>query len=203
MTKKYYIDLAHENLGEAFRRHISKPAVESAINTVYNQICYDLYVAGNKDFQLSRKRFTDQAVTWDSVADVYYTTYPAAIVPDINMDMVVELVKGSDTLFLPSTEETRIVVTDLQSPDLDTNVYTIFKRERIEYLNMESLSDDEIEEGGTPTPRFTTVRMDLAIQFKEFAITDEVFMPAGRDYEVIQLAVDFLKKEPIVDIKNM
>jgi hypothetical protein len=44
--------------------------------------------------------------------------------------------------------------------------------------------------------------MDLAIQFKEFDLTDTVYMPMGMDYEVLQLARDSLNKEPILQVPD-
>lgn len=202
MVKQQFIDSLHNLLGEALREHIEPQDVEVAINDAYNQICLELFQSGRMKYDLCRKRFTDVAVTWDSDADVYYSTYPAAIVPDINMDMIVETIRGSDLLFYPSSEKTRRRVKGLQSNDLNNHIPTILKRERIEYDNMESLTDAEIVDGATPTPRIATVRMDLAIQFKEFAATDVVYMPAGNDYKVKQLAFDYLKQEPIIEVRN-
>ena len=202
MTKQEHIDSVYELLGEAFREKIEPQVVEASLNAAYNQICLELSTSGNKSFDLCRKRFTGVAVTWDSDADVYYSTYPAAIVPKLNVEMIVELVRGSDLYFYPSSEKTRRLVSGSQSDELNTGIPTILKRERIEYRNMESLSDDEIDGGSTPTPKVATVRMDLAIEFRDFATTDEVYMPDGRDYQVYQLALDMLRNEPIMDVRN-
>mgnify|MGYP001013040274 CR=1 FL=1 len=202
MTKQEYIDFVHEELGEALRKNIEKQSVEAAINTAYNQIVFDLVRGGVRNFDLCRKRFTSIAVTYDSNADVYYSDWPAAIVPHINGEMIVSTVQGSGIRFAPMSEQDVLLTTGLLVDLIDTTIYTIIKRERIEYYNMESLSQDEIDTGSSPTPKISTVRMDLAIEFREFATTDEVYMPMGRDYEVLELALDFLRKEPIIDIRN-
>jgi hypothetical protein len=197
MTKKQHIDQIEELLGEAYYDKISKPVIEVTLNTAYNQICSTM----NK-FDLCRKRFTGIPVVWDSSAEVYYSDYPAAIVPTINSEMIVSTIKGSGALFSPTTEQESRLVYTLSSNDIDNRIYTILKRERIEYENMESLTDEEIEDGATHTPKVPTVRMDLAIEFKEFEDTDEVYMPAGKDYEVKQIALDMLRNEPIIDVRN-
>lgn len=202
MTKKEFIDSVHEMIGEALREEINKPVVEVALNSAYNQLVFDLVKAGVRNFDLCRKRFTGVAVTYDSTADVYYSNWPAAVVPHINNEMIVNTVQGIGLRFAPISEQDILLSENLPVNDIDTTIYTIVKRERIEYYNMESLDQDDIDEGATPTPQVATVRMDLAIEFREFDDTDEVYMPLGRDYEVMQLALDMLRKEPVIDIRN-
>jgi hypothetical protein len=201
MIKQNYIDLVF-NPESVKYENLTKTMVEVIINTAYNQKCWDLTRSGLKNFDLCRKRFTGIAVTWDSLANVYYSDYPAAIVPNINAEMIVSTIAGSGLLFYPTSEQTQRLVESLASNSLNTHIPTILKRERIEYLNMETYSQDEIDNGETPTPRISTVRMDLAIQFKDFLSTDTVYMPGGSDQEVLQSAIDFLKQEPIMEVRN-
>ena len=201
MTKQGFIDYCYNELYGKMD-NLTKTMVEVAINNAYNQICWDLIKGGARKFDLCRKRFTGIAVTWDTVSDCYYSNYPAAIVPHLNAEMIVSTIKGSGLLFYPTTESSLRVAENLPCSALNNHIETILKRERIEFYNMESLSLEEIENNSSPTPRVPTVRIDLAIQFKEFLSTDTVYMPAGRDYEVLQLAIDFLKQNPIMDIRN-
>lgn len=203
MTKQDYIDAVHEMLGDQFRKVIEKQVVEVAINNAYNQIVFDLVKSGLRTFDLCRKRFTGVAVSYDTDASVYYSTYPAAIVPHINGEMIINTVQGIGLRFAPTTEQTILLTEDLPVNDIDNTIYTIIKRERVEYYNMETYTQEEIdEEDETPTPKSSTVRMDLAIQFKEFSATDVVYMPMARDYEVMQLALDMLRNEPIIETPN-
>jgi hypothetical protein len=196
MTKQMYIDYCYnESYGKM--DNLTKTMVEIAINNTYNQVC-----VGVKKIDICRKRFTAVPVIWDTVSGCYYSNYPAAIVPNLNADMIVSTIKGSGLLFYPTTESSLRIASVLPCSDLNTHIETILKRERIEYYNMESLSLEEIENGSNPTPRVPTISIDLAIQFKEFLSTDVVYMPNGRDYEVLQLAIDFLKQNPIMDIRN-
>jgi hypothetical protein len=201
MTKQQVIDSVW-NLLQDKSENLTKQMVEVFINDTYNQTCWDLVKGRVKNFDLCRKRFTGIAVTWDSAAGVYYSDYPAAIVPEINAEMIVSTIYGSGLLFYPSSEKRQRLVQDLTSNTLNTHIPTILKRERVEYRNMETYSQEELDNGETPTPRIATVRMDLAIQFKEFLPTDVVYMPAGRDYEVKQLAIDFIKQLPIMEVRN-
>lgn len=201
MQKIEHIDALHEHIGEAYRKEIPKQMCEVAINYAYNQTATELAANGAR-IDLSRKRYTDQAVTWDADASVYYTNYPAAIIPKMNIDMIVETIRGGGLKFVPTSERELRLVQNLQSHGLDTNISTVLKRERIEYDNMESLSQDEIDNGSSPTPKISSVRMDLAIEFREFADTDEVYMPGGNDYLVMQLAEDWLLKQNIIQVRN-
>jgi hypothetical protein len=201
MTKQNHIDYLY-NSEYSKSENLTKTMVEVAINASYNQVCWDLVKGRVKNFDLCRKRFTNISVVWDSSADVYYSNYPAPIVPEINTEMIVSTIKGGGYRFNPSSEQNQRIVQSLASNSLNLHIPTILKRERVEYNNMESLSVEEIENGSSPTPKIATVRMDLAIEFKGFISTDIVYMPAGRDYEVMQLAIDYLKQNPIMEVRN-
>lgn len=201
MTKAQFIDEVW-NLTHDSSENLTKQMVEIVINNMYNQICWDLVKGRVRNFDLCRKRYTGIPVIWDSSANIYYSDYPAAIVPEINSDMIVSTIQGSGLFFVPSSEQNIRLVESLVSNSLNTHIKSILKRERVEYYNMESLTQEDINNGSTPTPRVATVRMDLAVEFKEFLLTDVVYMPAGRDYEVLQLAVDFIMKEPIMEVRN-
>jgi hypothetical protein len=202
MRKIDYIDEVENLLGELFQDKIDKPTIEAAINIAYNQEVFNLVKSGLRNFDLCRKRFTDIPVVWDSSAEVYYSTYPASIVPHINTEMIVSTIRGEDLRFYPSSEQVIRLTEILASNSLNNHIRTILKSERVEYYNMESMSDEEIESGADHTPKVSEVRMDLAIQFKDFLGTDTVYMPAGEDYLVIQLALDILRNEPIIDVRN-
>ena len=202
MTKQYHIDSVHEMLGDPFRKQIEKQTVEAALNHCYNQMVFDLISGRVKMFDLCRKRFNSVTVSYDTTNAVYYSNWPKAIVPNINLEMIINTVQGSGIRIGLMTESDLQLSENLPVNNVDTTIYAIIKRERLEYYNMETYSQEEIDKGETPTPLLTTVRMDLAIQFKEFSATDEVYMPMGRDYEVHQLALDMLRKEPIMEIRN-
>jgi hypothetical protein len=196
-TKQNHIDYVY-NEGYSKIENLTKTMAEFHINIAYNQICSTLL----NRYDLCRKRFTNIPVVWDTTAGVYYSNYPAAIIPTINADMIVELIYGSGIRINPTSENTLLVTQGLLVNDIDTSISTILKRDRIEYYNMETYSDQEISDGENPTPKISTVRMDLAIQFKEFLSTDVVYFPAGKDYEVLQLAIDLMKQQPIMEVRN-
>jgi len=200
-TKAYHIDSVRNMQGD---KKYKTPAqdIEAALNDAYNQIAYDSSLNKRVKLDLCKKRFTGIDVTWDSAGGVYYSNYPKAIVPNISMDMIVNTLRGQDLRLMPTTEKTIRLTANLPVNNLDTTIYFVIKRERIEFYNMESLSDAEIENGSSPTPKLSTIRLDYAIQFKEFELTDEVYFPMGRDYEVKQLALDYLNKEPIIELRN-
>jgi hypothetical protein len=202
MTKQENIDHIHEVIGDSLRKATPKSVVEAELNTAYNQIVFDIIKSGIVNFDLCRKRFTGIAVIYDSAADVYYSNYPAAIVPHINGEMIINTLQGSGFRFAPISEQSILLTVGLPVDGIDSTIYTVIKRERIEYYNMESLDQDDIDNGADPTPRVSSVRMDLAIEFRDFDSTDEVYMPMGRDYEVKQLAEDRIRKQPIIEIRN-
>jgi hypothetical protein len=201
MTKLNIIDSVFEMLG-ALSDKVDKQLVEIAINDAYNQIVYDIVRSGKNDFDLCRKTFTGISVTWDTAGAVYYSSFPKSIVPNINTEMIVQTIQGSDLRFSPTTEQGLQLTVGSVMDGTDNGISYILKRERIEFYNMESLSQDEIDNGSSPTPRVPTIKMNLAIQFKEFDNTDEVYFPMGRDYEIKQLALDYLNKEKIIQIRN-
>lgn len=200
-TKKWHIDSVRNNLG-ALKFKIRPQTVEADINSAYNQVLLEIANATADNVILSRKRFTGIAVTWDSSANVYYSNYPAALAPHLSLSMIISTIIGNGLRVYITKEKTLRLVDGLPVNDLNTRIRAVPKRERIEFYNMESLSDEEIANGATPTPKMQTVRMDMAIEFKDFALTDDIYMPNGQDYKVKQLAIDMLKQEPIIELRN-
>ncbi|MBN1683749.1 hypothetical protein JW865_09390 [Candidatus Bathyarchaeota archaeon] len=189
-------------IGDPLRKKVEKQIIEVALNNAYNQIVYDLVSKGARNFDLCRKTFTGISVTWDSTQGVYYSNYPAAIVPYVNESMIVNTVQGNGFRFYPTTEQNILLTEGLLCSSQDNLIRTLIKRERIEFYNMESLDVEDIENGSAPTPRVSTIKMNLAIEFSGFDDDDEVYMPMGRDYEVVQLALDLIRNEPIINLRN-
>jgi hypothetical protein len=196
-----YIDELFTMWGPFEKGH-TKQLVEVALNGAYNQLMLDSVRQGYNDLDLHRKSYTGVAVTYDSTREIYYSLYPADIVPGINRQRIVNAIIGNGLRLYPTNEETLLLKENLYCNTVDTNIQYVPKRDRVEYDNMETMTDAEITDGSTPTPFTTTVRMDLIIQFKEYTATDDVLIPMGRDVDFKQWALDYLKQEPIIDPRN-
>lgn len=165
---------------------------EAALNTAYNQIVSSIAFTDYEKMMLSTKEFNNVTISKDATTGTAYATYPAAIVWTRGIQTV-NTVKGTDSRFFPMTERSVRLLSGTYAEGQMIEYGYIPKRERVEFYNIKDADDDLI---------ITSCSMELTIQFKEFASTDTILMPLGKDYEVIQLAYDILEQTPILDLKN-
>lgn len=179
MTKVEITDYIDAMTGYKFHPKV----IEYTINQAYGQMVHD-YVNGVIDsFQFWTKEYTGQDVSEDTTKDMYYTTLPAAIVSIGNPTGGVREIntnQGYGFNFFPMNEDEREYFDGLDSDSINTDVGYEVIGNRVYYYNI--------------SESITKVRMVLNVQFSEFASTDEVIMPAGRDYDIVALTIEMLQK---------
>lgn len=190
MDKQGYINDLFERWGPYNKGHY-KQLVETAINYAYNQIAGELIDAGD-DIMLSTKKYNNVTVSLDGTTSIGYAEYPVDIVY-AGATKVINTVKGTGYRFYPTTERMVRLMEGTYMDGLNVKIGYIPKRERVEFYNIKDSMGALV---------ISSVSMELAVQFKSFSDSDTVLMPRGRDYEVMQLALDFLKQQPIIDLKN-
>ena len=191
MDKIGYIDALYTKIGP-HRKGNSKQLCEVALNMAYNQIISSVLSNGRENFMPSVKEFTAVTIQKDGTTGTAYATYPVDIVSADGL-ITVNTVKGTGARFFPMRErEVRLIEGGYAEGQMIEYGY-IPKRERVEFWNIKDSNDDLI---------INSCTLELAIQFKEFVSTDTVLMPNGRDYEVLQLAEDWLSNMQIIDPKQ-
>jgi len=179
MTKVEFIDYISSMTG--YRHH--EKVIEYSITQAYGQMVHD-YLNGVIDsFQYWTKEYTEQAVTLDATKDLYYTDLPAAVVSIGSPTGAVREIntnQGQGLNFFPMGEDDWEYFYGLDSETTNSDIGYEIIGDKVWYFNM----DDDI----------ATVRMVLAIPFNEFDATDEVTMPAGRDYDITRLTIELLNQ---------
>lgn len=190
MQKRHHID----QIKYALKKHdyANHPAIiEAVLNDVYNQILYDTPVKDMTGFEFYTKTY-EVTVSKDSASDRYYSTLPAAIVTLRNPnDAIVSInsKKGTGFRFFPTTENEQQIYDGLEANLVYLRYGYYVQNNKVWYTNY----DNELASAG--------VRMALAVEFREFASTDEVPLPAGRSYDIKQLALDYIRQNNLIDIQ--
>jgi len=191
MTKKEHIDqIAYELKKLNYQNH---PAIiEAVINDVYNQIIRDLSPAEIKDFEYYTKNY-EVAISKDTgVSERYYSTLPVAVIdlPRPSKGVIaINSTDGTAFRYYPVTERESRLTENLESGLYDRYWGYYINRDTVWYVRMTST----LAAGG--------VRMLLAPQFREFATSDEVPLPRGRDYDIKQLVIDRITNNQILDLE--
>lgn len=185
MTKKEICDTVRNVIGWQHDRR----QVAAVISTIYSMYISDAMDRRVKNFEFLSKEYTDQTVSDDDEGD--YVTLPAAIVglPTATDGVVSVRNAGSGDLdYFPMSEKDRMLSEGLDSDTINTftGYYVVGNKIRL-YNHSSSVS---------------TVDLVLAIQFYDFAWTDEVNLPGGRDFNIIDLAINRLLNAPPEPLKT-
>jgi hypothetical protein len=192
MQKQEHIDQLRVMLGE-MSNTIHPVIIEVAINDAYNQIINDMTFEQQKATALCTKEYTDIAVALDATRCLYYSDLPGSLVPlkgSLTGVNYINTNTGMGVRFEPTTEKMikfSIGKDEMTTLPTDMVLYYI-SRDKIWYYG---------DMSAVPL-----VRMVLTIQFKSFEDEDEVTMPEGRDYNIKQLAMDYIKQTPILELRN-
>jgi hypothetical protein len=165
--------------------------IEAVLNDVYNQIMFDTSPRKLQYFEFYTKDY-EVTVSLDSGSNRYYSTLPATIVQlQIPQQGVVSInsKKGTGFRIYPTSEREVRYTANLESGLYDRYYGFYVHRDKVWYVNY----DAELAAAG--------VRMALAVQFRDFAATDEVPIPGGRNYDLKQLAVDYIRQTQILDLQ--
>ena len=185
MTQKEIVNFCEGILNND---QIHPETIKYAIERVYEQ---NIGVLLKKNFRYWTKRYTGQTVTLDATENRYYTTLPASIVqiPNVtNGVLSVNIQQGTDMNFYQTTEENIEYLNGSIGDNINEKIGYFVQRDKIWYHNI------------TAIQAAAGVKLILAINFSDFAATDEVPLPSGID--LIQMAINFILQRPEDDRKN-
>ena len=173
--------------------------VDTAIGKVLQQAYNEVWVADPLALQRFTKRYGDTtliAVTLDASANIYYSSYPARIVPIPDKASGVRRIttrqQGGMTFHPLDNREVELVASGSFFNTVTNKVGYIPTLERIEYYNMSTAIAD------------IGVRMDLLVDFSEYADTDVVLIPevAGGEEAFVMRVLSMLAVIPPVDLSD-
>ena len=173
--------------------------VDAAIGKVLQQSYNEVFMADPLALQRFTKRYGDTsiiAVSYDASAGIYYSAYPARIVPIPDRASGVRRIttrsQGGMTFHPLDIREVELVASGSFFETVTNKIGYIPTLERIEYYSM------------TAAIAAIGVRMDLLVDFSEYADTDVVLIPevAGGDEAFAMRVLRLLAVIPPVDIKD-
>lgn len=192
MTKKQYIDFIRNNLrkiDETAKYHSKQ--VEFAIEQVFNKIYYDTATQSPNDLERYSELLTSVSASENASTGRWEST--------LTKDFVDLPLKASGVLEVrqPSTSQLQFVpMTTMQMEQAygleatlgDAIVGFSAQNGKVEFFNLdEDVSDLVIR---------------IVPKFSEFASTDEVYPPYGKDYDVTRMVLEVLSTIPPVDLVN-
>ena len=181
-TKKEICDSIRNQIGENYDRR----QVAMMISHVYSTYIHDALDGRLKSFEFLSKEYENQTVNNDDEGD--YVTLPTSIVGlPTKTDGILSIKNfGSGDLdYFPMTMNDVMLSNGLDSDTINTYTGYYVVGNKIRLYN----------HGGQGT-----VDLVLAIQFYDFEDTDEVNLPAGKDFNIIEAATNMLLNKPIINV---
>ena len=168
-----------------------KAIIEAVANDVYNQLIYDTPPKDLDFFEFITKD-VELAVTQDVNSERYYSSLDGYDIVQLKNPqqgvVAINSKKGTGFRLYPTTEKEVRLSSGLESGQVDIYYGYYVHRDKIWYVNYNA------------TIAAAGVRASLALQFKDFALTDEVPLPSGRNYDFVNLVVDFIRQTTFTDL---
>ena len=192
MTKNEWIFYIKNIVGASEKTARYHPAqIELVLERAYNQILYDYSFDETEDMNYFTKEYTAVAVSLDATTNRRYSTLPAKIVQMPRNRMSVRHIntnQGTDLQMFPMTERQWELVGSSDADTYNTRIGYMVRYPKIWYYNMPAY--------------VATVRMVLVIPFSQYASTDEVMIPAGREQDFERMALEMSGYIQPVDLLN-
>jgi hypothetical protein len=186
--KKRVIDSVRTLLQE--HSHNDHPAyVEDAVNHVYSQMLTEIFQHPHNQFEVYTKNY-EVSISQDGDSERYYSDLPVAVVnlPRKGGGVIsIQSEAGTGFRYYPVSEQEWRLTANNESVLYNRYWGWYLNRGRVWYTRMTAL----LAAAG--------VRMSLATQFKDFSTTDEVPLPAGKNYDLVQRTYDFIIQKKLLD----
>lgn|SRR5512133_240547 len=201
MTKAELRDFLKHRLGGIRDDAKFHPKViEASIDRAWNQIIYDTFRKNLDLMGFYCKEYKNVAISFDSATNRYYCTLPANIIqlPDLgNGVRRISSMKGHGSSFYPVSEAQRELMEGLEVTQVSNDVPFVVRETKVEFGDI-----DILDYSASTSSTQSRVRMSLVIPFWEYADTDEVHIPAGKDEQLVELVTQFLIGTPQRDNLN-
>ena len=173
--------------------------VDAAIGKVLAQMYNELWIADSLALQRFTKRYGDITpidIALDAGVNVYYSAYPANIIPIPDKASGVRRIttrqQGGMTFHPMDSREVELVASGSFFSTITNKIGYVPTQDRIEYYNMSTA----VATAG--------VRMDLLVDFSEYDNDDVVLIPeiGGGEGAFVQRVLQVLAVIPAVDLKD-
>jgi len=172
--------------------------IDAAIETVMNQIFYDVFARTPLDLDNYTRELggagTPIAVSLNSNTGVYYSTIPYNYVPlpdkASGIRRVYQIADGAVAFYPMSRREVDHARGGSYFSQASDKIGYIVRGSTIEYYKMDS------------TTASAGVRMDILMSFRSYLDTDKVLFPLGRENDVIKGALEMMGVIPPKDLSD-
>ncbi len=185
MTKEELIDLVKIRLAD---KHASV-AIEKALSVAWNTILYNTFRNNPDDLDLYSKEYFIETgdIETDTNTDIDYFELPVAVsqLPKSEQVRQVRPLQDTTNVFGIVSLSQRTTLSNLQSADINEKRTTCTVRgNRLEFENL------------SVAHKAAGVIAVLVIAFDEFDDTDDIYIPAGQDAQLLQLTSSYLEGMP-------
>ena len=166
--------------------------IELDITNAFNKIFFDAFKKFPSNLDRYAKPYKNVAVQYDSSTSTYYSVLPVPVIqfPTVGDGIRrISTMRGKDVEFVPIQQKDENLLKGSEWGELsDTAGY---------YLSGATVYYDERFD-----PIITAVKMDLVIPFTEYAMTDDVPVPAGKDLDVVNIIRQMYGEKPVDRLNN-
>jgi hypothetical protein len=158
--------------------------IELAIAAVLNTIFYDAFKNHSSNLDTYSKTYKNVAVTKDADTNIYSSILPAKVVqfPRVSDGIMnINEMKGQDVMFVPLKNDDVDMMYGIESDLIDDVIKYVRKGNLVEYYNFD--------------PTITEVRMDLVVDFTEWAMDEDIPIPSGQDMNIVNMVTQYLKQD--------
>ena len=189
MTKAQIIEAINRRFQNKWHPNIISFYVSQAIEKfIYPQLKKD-----PSNYDMFTKEFENQEVKFNEGKKSYYVDLPVPIIQLIKTgDGVREIhtPTGKGILFTPVSAAQANILSTLEVFKIQDRIRYIVRRDKIEFF-----ANNQIENIGKVT-------LSLAIPFSSYDEDDEITLPSGQGFDLIEMVFRTMQNKPVDDIAN-
>ena len=158
------------------------------IGRAFNQIIYETFRKNSSDLDLFSKTFLNVEVKKDEDQGIYYCKLPVPIIqlPGAGDGVLsVNTMMGRGIEFVATGSSLGRIHEDLEVRDMDGPIPYYVTSGRIEFENKSPIED------------ISKVKVVLVPSFDALDMLDEVYIPSGKDAEILELVTRFAVGAPV------
>jgi hypothetical protein len=152
------------------------------VGRAFNQIIHETFGRNPSGAELFTKVYLNVEIKKDEDTDTYYSDLPVTIIkmPHVGDGVrAIHSMKGKTVEFVPQRSEMQSIHNDLEVMNMNGPIPFYVLNERVEYVNMPRLN------------QAGPVKMHLIPEFEALDLLDNIYVPAGMDERLMELAVSF------------
>lgn len=196
MIKNKLIELVRANVfggsATADRLYLAdERRVELDIAAALNTLFFQIFKKEPSNLDRYAKPYLNIAVSYEASTQTYYSILPAKIIqyPTVGDGIWnINTMLGKDVQFVPIRINDTELLFENEFNSLDDVIGYTLSGNRVNYYNFD--------------PIITAVKMDLVVDFTEWASTDDVPIPSGQDMEIINIIRQMYNLKPIDRLNN-